>query len=186
MLMRWAMCSVCLRGLDDLGEDAARGGGVQERDARAAYAGARRLVDQPQAALAQRRQGGLDVGDLVGDVVQARAALGQESPHGRVAAQRAQQLDVVLADVEQHGLDALLVDHLAMCERHAVVALVQRDRRFEVLDGDSYVVDPGEHPRERLPPRGIRPRGLMPGPGLRPANREAPFSFWPPPTPRPG
>src|SRR5919108_31383 len=65
MLMRWAMVSVCLRGLDDLGEDAARGGGMQERHARAADAGARGLVDEPEAALAQCRQRRIDVVDLV-------------------------------------------------------------------------------------------------------------------------
>src|SRR5918996_4493172 len=112
MLMRWAMVSVPLRGLDDLGEDAARGGGMQEGDARAADAGPRRLVDEPKAALAQLRQRRVDVAHLVGDVVQARAARGEEAADRGVLAKRTQQLDVVLADVEQHGLDALLVDHL--------------------------------------------------------------------------
>ena len=56
----------------------------------------------------ERRQRGLDVGHLVGDVVQARAAAGEEPADRRVVGSGAQQLDVVLADVEQHGLDALL------------------------------------------------------------------------------
>ena len=56
----------------------------------------------------QRRERGLDVGHLVGDVVQAGAVLGQELADRRVGAERPQQLDVVLADVEQHRLDALL------------------------------------------------------------------------------
>jgi hypothetical protein len=42
MLMRWGMVSVSLRGLDDLREHAAGRLGVQEGDARAADAGARR------------------------------------------------------------------------------------------------------------------------------------------------
>ena len=53
---------------------------------------------------------------------------------------------MVLADVEQHGLDALLLDDLAMRDGHAVGLLVQRDRGVEVFDGDPDVVDPGEHP----------------------------------------
>src|SRR3954463_16307205 len=39
--------SVLLCGLDDLGEDGAGGGRVQEGDARGADPGARRLVDEP-------------------------------------------------------------------------------------------------------------------------------------------
>src|SRR4051794_34682789 len=51
--------SVLLGGLDDLGQDPTARGGVQEGDARGADAGARRLIDQPQAAVAQRGQGRL-------------------------------------------------------------------------------------------------------------------------------
>ena len=53
--------------------------------------------------------------------MQAGAALGEEL--ARPACRRAsgrEQLDVVLADVEQHGLDALLGHGLAVDERHAV------------------------------------------------------------------
>jgi hypothetical protein len=54
---------------------------------------------------------------------------------------------VVLADVEQDRLDALLGERLAVHERHPVGLLVQRDRRVEVRDGDADVVDPAEHGR---------------------------------------
>ena len=104
-------------GCDDLGQHAAGRARVQERDARAADAGARLLVDQracrPRLSARERR---VDVGHLVGDVVQARALLGEELAHGRVRAERREQLDVVLADVEQHRLDALLGDDLAVGE----------------------------------------------------------------------
>ena len=73
-----------LHGLDELGQDAAGGGGMQERDLRAADARARRLVDQPHAAARAARERGLDVVHLVGDVVQPRPPLGQEAPDGRV------------------------------------------------------------------------------------------------------
>ena len=49
---RWD--SMCLHGLDELGQDAARRGGMQERDLRAPDAGTRRLVDQPQPRVARR------------------------------------------------------------------------------------------------------------------------------------
>ena len=78
----------------------------------------------------------VDVLDRVGDVVQARAALGQEAADRRVVGERRQQLDVALADVEQRGLDALLCDRLAVHERHAV----------------------GVARGARSPPRGRRPR----------------------------
>ena len=80
---------------------------MQERDLRCADAGARRLVDQPHALVAQPPQDGLDVVDLVGDVVQPRAALGEELADRRVVVERREQLDVVLAHVQQRGLDTL-------------------------------------------------------------------------------
>ena len=45
-------------------------------------------------------------------------------PSGRIGAGRREQLDVVLADIEQHGLDALLGHNLAVHEHHAVGLLV--------------------------------------------------------------
>ena len=89
MLMRWAMGSVCLRGLDDLSKHAAGKRRMQEGHARCPDAGTRLLVDHPQARLLQARQRGVDVGHLVGDVVQPRAALGQEAADRRVVAERA-------------------------------------------------------------------------------------------------
>src|SRR3954452_22995438 len=102
------MVSSVVGGLDDLGEHRAGGGRVQEGDAGAADAGAGRLVDEAHALLAQRGECGVDVGDLVGDVVQSRAVAGQEAPDRRVRRERAQELDVVLADVQQDGLHPLL------------------------------------------------------------------------------
>src|SRR4051794_9227821 len=68
------MVSSVVCGLDDLGEHGAGGGGVHEGDAGRADARPRRLVDEADALLAQRAERRLDVGHLVGDVVQARAA----------------------------------------------------------------------------------------------------------------
>src|SRR5215210_4321327 len=118
---------------------------MQEGDARAADADPRGLVDELHAAVLERLQRLLDVVGLVGDVMDAGAALGQEPADGRVRAQRRQQLHVVLADVQQDGLDALLGHRLAVDERHGVGALVKGDRRVEVLDGDTHVIDAREH-----------------------------------------
>src|SRR3954451_19602116 len=139
------MVSSVMGGLDDLGEHRAGGGGMQEGDAGRPDAGAGRLVDERDALVAQPAERRLDVGDLVGDVVQARPLAREEPADGRVGTERAKQLDVVLADVEQHRLDALLLDGLTVHERHAVGLLVQRDRGVEVLDGEAHVVDAAEH-----------------------------------------
>ena len=82
--------------------------------------------------VAQRPQRGLDVLHLVGDVVQPGPALGEELADRRVVVQRREQLDVVLADVEQRRLDALLGDRLAVHEREAVDVDVEVDRLLEV------------------------------------------------------
>ncbi len=139
---RLAVMCVQISGFDELGQHSAARGGVEEGDARAADADPRRLVDQPHAALAQQGERRVDLGHLVRDVVEPRAALGEEPADRRVVRERAQQLDVVLADVEQHRLDALLGHGLAVDDRHAVRPLVQRERGVEVRDGDADVVDP--------------------------------------------
>src|SRR5919202_2060386 len=146
MLMRWAMSgSVSFRRLDDLCQYAARRPRVHEGDTRVANAPPRRLVDELQAAVAERVEGRLDVADAVRDVVQPGPAAREEAADGAVGRERPQKLHVAFADVEQHRLDALLLDHLAVRELHAVRLLVQRDRGVEVVDGDADVVDAGEH-----------------------------------------
>ena len=71
--------------------------------------------------------------------------LARKRPDRRVGGQRRQQLDVAVADVEQRGLDALLVDRLAVHERHPVGVAVDGDRGVEILDRDADVVDAAEH-----------------------------------------
>ena len=77
--------------------------------------------------------------------MQARALLGEELADGRVVAERREQLDVVLPDVEEHGVDALLGDRLPVHEGHGEVALVERDRGVDVGDRDADVVNAAEH-----------------------------------------
>src|SRR3954462_5052273 len=164
--------------LDELGQDAAGALGVQERDLRAPDAGARRLVDAPQAGLAGGVQRALDARHPGGDVMQAGAPRGQEAPHGRVLGQRREQLDVALAHVEQHGLDALPRDGLTVRERHAVGPGVELDRRLEVGDRDPDVVDAAEHPPEGTLGRGPARGGAYAlgagGWGTAPRSRGAP------------
>ena len=127
---------------------------MQERDLRAADAGARRLVDQPHARVAQlrrarrrRRRPGRPRGAGPGP------RLARKRPTGVSSRERREQLHVALADVEQRGLDALLGDRLAVHERHAVGVAVEGDRRVEVLDRDPDVVDAAEHAGRVYPQR---------------------------------
>ena len=89
---------------------------MKESDAAVADADPRLGVDQLDAGGGDARQGGVDVVDRVGDVVQARALAGEELADGGVGAERPQQLDVAVADVEQDRLDALRLDRLAVRE----------------------------------------------------------------------
>src|SRR4051794_8183292 len=178
--------SVSFRRLHDLGEHAARRPGVHEGHARSPDARPRRLVDEPKPRGPQALELGLDVGRLVGDVVKPRPVLGQELADGRVRAQRRQQLDVALADVEQDGLDALGLHRLAVDEVEVEVGVVERERRVEVLDGDADVVDAREHAaaeckRSELGPPGYRPKRHGYGASPDPIPTEVPA--WPQSTP---
>ena len=145
---------------------------MQERDARAADAGARLLVDQPQAGGPQLVEGGRDVVDPVGDVMQAGSALFEEAADRRVGRQRRQELDVALADVEQRRLDALLGHRLPVHQRHPVRVAVDGDRGVEIGDREADVVDASEHDGEctlRLAVRIALAANVASGGGLDPA-----------------
>ena len=136
---------MALRGLDQLGEHPAGRLRVQKRHAAAADAGAGLLVYQGQAGAAHRVEGGLDVVRPVRHMVKAGAAPLEELPDRRIRPERPQQLDVALADAQQHRLDTLLLDRLAVLERHAEPLAVEPNGLVEVLDRDSDVIDSSEH-----------------------------------------
>src|SRR5215213_9606793 len=130
---------------------------MQEGDAAAADPDPRLAVDQLQAGGPKLLQGRVDVADRVGDVVEARALALEELADGGLRTERPQQLNVTVA--EQNRLDALLLDGLAVGERHRESALVEAEGGVDVLDGDAHVVDPSEHRRQSMRPRreGSRP-----------------------------
>src|SRR4029079_7182081 len=76
-----------------LGQDAVDGVGMDERDLQPEQPASRNLVDQLGFLVLEAGKGRSDVVDLVGDVVHARAALGEEAPDRRVVARRDEQLD---------------------------------------------------------------------------------------------
>src|SRR5690349_7250877 len=106
-------------------------------------------------------------------MVQARALLGQKAAHGRLRTERREQLYVVLARVEQHRLDPLLLDDLAVGDLELQTVAVELEAFLDPLHGDADVVDAVKHapqfirrgrprlrsrPRPRAGPRRARAR----------------------------
>ena len=81
-------------------------------------------------------------------MVEARAPLRKKLAHGCVLRERAQELHVAVADLEQNRLDALLLDGLPVLLAHVEALSVELHRAVEVLDGHADVVDaPEQHGR---------------------------------------
>ena len=59
--------------------------------------------------------------------------------------QRREQLDVVLADIQQHGLHALLMHDLAMGDVQLEQVAIELERGVDLLDGHADMVDAVEH-----------------------------------------
>lgn len=124
---------------------------MDERDLEAEHPAARLGVDQLRSRLRQAREGGADVGDLVGDMVHARAPLREEATDGSVLAERREQLDAALPDPDGRRLDALLIDAGAVLDHPAEEPPVRVERLVEVLDSDADVVDsPSFHAGDRM------------------------------------
>jgi len=116
---------VILRWLDDLGQNAAGVFGVGESNSRAADTDPRLLVDQFDSCGAKPLKFTLNVTDLIGDVMHPWAAALNEATDGGVGAERLEQFDVILPNIEQHGLYALLLDDFAVHKLHPQRALIQ-------------------------------------------------------------
>jgi hypothetical protein len=128
--------------MDELREDAVDRVGMQKRDLEPEQALPRLLVDELNALFRELADCRPDVGDLVGDVVHPRPALGQELAHRRLLAERRQQLDAALADLQGRGFDTLVGNRLSMLEPSAEDPLVRRDRLVEVFNRNAEMVDP--------------------------------------------
>jgi len=99
-------------------------------------------VDQLNTLLGESLDRDAHVVHLVGDVVHAGAALGEEPADRRVVRERREQLDTAVSDADRGGFDALVVDAGPVLEPAAEQALVGTHRLVEVHDGEAYVVDP--------------------------------------------
>jgi hypothetical protein len=107
---------------------------MDEGDLETEEATMRLEVDQLDALVSEAPELAVEVGDLVGDVVHAGPALGEEPAHVRVVAERAQEFDATSADPHGGSLDALVRDRLALLELGAEDALVRVDGLVEVDD----------------------------------------------------
>ena len=101
--------------------------------------------------------------DAVADVVQALTLVGEVLGHRRVVADRREQLDVGVGDLEERLLDPVLLDDLPVLDLTAVGRSVVVDRALEVVDGDGDVVDLGQHhgPQSTEKRRIAGPKGLF-------------------------
>jgi len=106
----------------------------------AEHTAARRLVDQLGARIRQLREGGANVVHLVGDVMHPGAALREEAAHGRVRAERAQELEPARADADGRGLHSLPLHARALLEPCAEQALVRIECTVEILDRETHVM----------------------------------------------
>src|SRR5919202_540780 len=134
------------RRLDELDEDATSVLGVHEVDPAVRRPAPGGVVEQPQAALAQRRADRLDVGHPEGQLLQARAGAADELGDRRLGGQRREQLDagLAVADGEHRLADALLLVHLLVHRVDAEGLGVEGQGLVEIRDGDAHVVDRGE------------------------------------------
>ena len=102
------------------------------------------LIDEANPGVAKRAERLLEIVHAIGDVMHAFAASGEEPTDRRVGTERAEELDVGRADAEQHLVDALMLDALAMRGLDAEGSAVLLDRGFQVLDRDADVIDLAE------------------------------------------
>src|SRR5579885_618079 len=107
----------------------------------AARAGAGRLADELQAGGAAARQGGSDIRDAVGHMVEAGAALGQELADGAIVQDGREQLDPPVAALQHRYLRALILQGGAEADREAEDAGIEGQGLVQVGRGDADVID---------------------------------------------
>ena len=99
-------------------------------------------IDQLGARSGKLGEGHAEVLDLVGDVMHAGPALGEEPPHRGVLLQGLEQLHAAVADPERSRTHALLLHCRLMLDMRSEEALVRAQSGVEILDRDTDVMDP--------------------------------------------
>jgi hypothetical protein len=122
---------------------------MNERDLQAEEPFARRGVYELHALAREGRKGCVNIVHLIGDVMHARSAAGEELAHGGVRAGRSEQLDATLADEHGGRLDTLLGNRGSVLQLGAEKPRVRVERLVEIVDGDTYVMDAARmHPSD--------------------------------------
>ena len=135
------------RRLLELDEHAVRARRVDERDEPVFGARARRLVDEPRPALLQLRERGVDVVHPQRDVVQAGTALLHVLRDCGIRRCRLEKFELGLAHRDEMRAHALRCDFLGRFDLEAQGIAIERQRRRQILHGDSDVIQNGFHVR---------------------------------------
>jgi len=114
---------------------------MDEGDLEAEQAWTRRVVDEVRTGIDELGERGPDVVHLVGDVMHSRPSLREETPDRRLGSERLEQLDATVADPNRGGTNPLVWDGRAVFDLGAEQLLVGRERRIEILDRNTQVVD---------------------------------------------
>jgi len=125
----------------DLRENTVNGVGVDKGNLQTEEAEARCRVDQFRTGGGKIGEGLAQIGDFVGDMVDARATLGEESTDGRVFGERGEQLDPACSEKHGSRLDALIGNDIAVLELATKQRRVGRDRIVEVGHRNAEMVD---------------------------------------------
>src|SRR5262245_15599972 len=120
-----------------LRENTVHGVRVDKCDLEAEQARSWLVVDEVGSGIRQLRKRRTEVADLVRDVVHPGPAAGEEPAHGRVIAERFEQLDPSGADHERGRTHALLLDGGAMLDLGTEQAPVRRHGGVEIIDRDA-------------------------------------------------
>jgi hypothetical protein len=116
---------------DQFDQNAAGRFRVQERYAAVVSAESGFFVDGLDARLGEPRESGRQVGNTVGDVMEARAAPSEEASDCRVGPERLDQLDARSALAEENDIDTLRFDAFARGTARAGQGFEKRQRFIE-------------------------------------------------------
>ena len=155
--------------LDKLDKDAKQRVGVQERHLEAEEAVTRGFVDQLGALHQETSELGGDVIDAVGDVMHARAALGEELSDRSVGVCRRQKLDRrALRQPQRDGSDSLVGDGRLVLHLGAEQPPIALDGGAQIVGRNAYVMDAGDHGERSYRGRDVPAASAAADPGYKP------------------
>jgi hypothetical protein len=121
---------------------------MDERDLETEEAAMWLLVDHVHVLIGEVGELAPEVIDLIGNVMNSWAAVGEELPDRRLLAERRQELDAALSHPNRGGFDTLRLDHVTPLDLGPEQPTVRVDRFVEVLDRDAEMMDPlRPHPK---------------------------------------